>query len=102
MYEVANTSLSLESWWQFNKTKGILGPKPVPPVKSVVIQYFETRKPHSTRTLTPTFMNERSANGLCYFCDEPYTVGHNLMHKKLQERFKGLIIASKGFMIFSH
>lgn len=47
-------------------------------------------------------MNERSANDLYYFCYEPYTVGHNSIHKKLQERLKRLIIALKGFMIFSH
>jgi len=37
MYEVANTSLSLECLWQFNKNKGILGPKPLPLVKSFVV-----------------------------------------------------------------
>jgi len=28
-------------------------------------------------------MVERKANGLCYFCDEPFTQSHSLTHKKL-------------------
>jgi len=37
-----------------------------------------------TRTLTPTFMSERRAKGLCYFCEEPYTTEYSLTHKKIQ------------------
>ena len=37
-----------------------------------------------TRTLTPTFMSEMRAKGFCYFCDEPYIVGHSLTYKKIQ------------------
>jgi len=29
-------------------------------------------------------MSERRAKGLCYFCDEPYSMEHSLVHKKLQ------------------
>ncbi|XP_029130601.1 uncharacterized protein LOC114916981 [Cajanus cajan] len=29
-------------------------------------------------------MSERRAQGLCYFCDEPFTPEHGLSHKKLQ------------------
>ncbi|CAL0311123.1 unnamed protein product [Lupinus luteus] len=41
-------------------------------------------KPRGGRSLTPAYMNERRAKGLCYFCDEPFTPEHNLTHKKLQ------------------
>uniref|UniRef100_A0A151UHZ0 Retrovirus-related Pol polyprotein from transposon 17.6 n=1 Tax=Cajanus cajan TaxID=3821 RepID=A0A151UHZ0_CAJCA len=29
-------------------------------------------------------MSERRAKGLCYFCDQPFTIEHSLTHKKLQ------------------
>ena len=29
-------------------------------------------------------MSERRAKGLCYYCDEKYTPGHYLNHKKTQ------------------
>jgi hypothetical protein len=29
-------------------------------------------------------MVERRFKGLCYFCDEVYTPGHSVVHKKLQ------------------
>ncbi|XP_019414608.1 PREDICTED: uncharacterized protein LOC109326374 [Lupinus angustifolius] len=41
-------------------------------------------KPRFSRSLTPTYVNDRRAKRLCYFCDEPYTAEHSLTHKKLQ------------------
>nr|KYP34597.1 hypothetical protein KK1_044431 [Cajanus cajan] len=41
-------------------------------------------KTQTTRTLTPSYMSERRAKGLCYFCDQPFTTKHSLTHKKLQ------------------
>ena len=41
-------------------------------------------KPKPTRHLTLEFIVERRAQGLCYFCDEPYSMEHNRVHKKLQ------------------
>ena len=29
-------------------------------------------------------MSETKAKGLCYFCDEPFTLEHSLTHMKLQ------------------
>lgn len=34
--------------------------------------------------LTSEEINDRRAKGLCYFCDEKYTPGHHLKHKKTQ------------------
>ncbi|XP_019420680.1 PREDICTED: uncharacterized protein LOC109330865 [Lupinus angustifolius] len=41
-------------------------------------------KTRFSRSLTPAYMNDRRAKGLCYFCDETYTPEHSLTHKKLQ------------------
>lgn len=35
------------------------------------------------RRLTPAYMNEQRAQGLCYFCDKPYTPKHGLSHKNI-------------------
>jgi len=40
--------------------------------------------PQLYRSLTPAFMSERRSKGLCYFCDEPFTLAHALTHKKLE------------------
>lgn len=43
------------------------------------------QKPNTTRkTLTPTEMDEKRAKGLCFFCDEKYTIGHICRGKKPQ------------------
>ncbi|WVZ07790.1 hypothetical protein V8G54_021136 [Vigna mungo] len=45
--------------------------------------YFKSKQ-HTSKTLTPAYMSERRAQGLCYFRDEPFTPQHGLSHKKLQ------------------
>lgn len=36
------------------------------------------------RRLTPTEIEEKKAKGLCFICDEPFTPGHHLKHKRAQ------------------
>ncbi|XP_019462912.1 PREDICTED: uncharacterized protein LOC109361830 [Lupinus angustifolius] len=52
------------------------------PATSVEAENSNSR-PRFTKNLSPTFMNERRAKGLCYFCDEPYSTEHGLSHKTL-------------------
>lgn len=47
----------------------------------------QTSKPilgKAPRTYSATEMADRRAKGLCVFCDEPFTPGHHLKHKKSQ------------------
>jgi len=55
--------------------KGILGPSAVPTSSSIAL--VAVPKPKQTRNLT-------SVKGLCYFCDESYSMEHIRVHKKLQ------------------
>jgi len=76
MYEAVNPV--------FNSNKnqrGVLGPAPTSRMGS---QPNSHTKPKFQRKLTSTYMSERKAKGLCYFCDEPYSIEHSLVHKKLQ------------------
>jgi len=75
-YEEANSSKSTAKFH-----KGVLGPAPVPLSSSAPINAVP--KPKPTRHLTPEFIIERRAQGLCYFCDKPYSMEHNRAHKKL-------------------
>ncbi|KAJ1425372.1 Tify domain [Sesbania bispinosa] len=98
MYEAANAPTSLSNAKNaagssnnsgiVKNQKGLLGVKPVSapkPIPSTSSQKeTATSKFKTGKTLTPAFMSERRANGLCYFCDEPYSHEHNLTHKKLQ------------------
>ncbi|KAJ1407426.1 Retrotransposon gag domain [Sesbania bispinosa] len=98
MYEAANAPTSLSNAKNVvgssnnagivKNQKGLLGVKPVSapkPIPSTSSQKeTATSKFKTGKTLTPTFMSERRANGLCYFCDEPYSHEHSLTHKKLQ------------------
>ena len=76
-YEVANSSNSMAKFH-----RGVLGPTPVPISSSTPIN--AAPKPKPTHHLTSEFIAERKAKGLCYFCDEPYSMEHNRVHKKLQ------------------
>ncbi|KAJ1397521.1 hypothetical protein SESBI_31769 [Sesbania bispinosa] len=98
MYEAANAPTSLSNAKNVagssnnsgivKNQKGLLGVKPVSapkPIPSTSSQKeTATSKFKTGKTLTPAFMSERRANGLCYFCDEPYSHEHSLTHKKLQ------------------
>ena len=60
--------------------KSLLGPKP----PAVTEPKSMKTKPRLTKNLSPAFMSERRAKGLCYFCDKPFSVEHGLTHKKLE------------------
>ena len=57
-----------------------------PPLLPTPLKPAKTSKPkkQTTRNLTPAYMSEMNAKGLCYFCVEPFTPEHFLTHKKLQ------------------
>ncbi|KAL2330578.1 hypothetical protein Fmac_018159 [Flemingia macrophylla] len=83
MYENANaTANTAKPFSRIPKlnpvTKPPLLPNPPKPVDN------NKPKTHTTKQLTPAFMSERRAKGLCYFCDEPFTPEHSRTHKKLQ------------------
>ncbi|XP_028214991.1 uncharacterized protein LOC114397062 [Glycine soja] len=83
MYENAN-AISMQAK-PLSKT---LKPNPVtkPPLLPNPPKTLEPIKPttQTTKQLTPAYMSERRAKGLCYFCDEPFTPVHSQTHKKLQ------------------
>lgn len=39
---------------------------------------------HTSKTFSADDMADRRAKGLCMFCDEPFTPGHHLKHRKYQ------------------
>nr|KYP33317.1 hypothetical protein KK1_045838 [Cajanus cajan] len=83
MYENANaTATTAKPFSRIPKlnpvTKPPLLPNPPKPVDN------NKPKTQTTKQLTPAFMSERRAKGLCYFCDEPFTPEHSRTHKKLQ------------------
>lgn len=86
MYESTNLSTTVPNSGQVNKNRGILGPKSLLSDKIAVTQNHDQPKStvRNSQTLTPAYMSERRSKNLCYFCNEPYTPGHTLTHKKLQ------------------
>jgi len=78
VYEEANTHTSSDS---MGPKTGYNDKNTTPKPAYTVKQQFR-----STRTLTTSFMNDRRANGLCYFCDESYTREHSLKQKKKNYR----------------
>ena len=79
-YEAANSSKSTTKFH-----RGVLGPAPVPLSSSSPITAVP--KPKPTRHLTPEFIAERRAQGLCYFCDEPHSMEHSRVHKKFTRNY---------------
>lgn len=65
----------------FKKDNGV-GPKPVFGSKNQEIQKVVEGKNMGRKSLTPEEMSDRRDKGMCYFCDEPYSLGHYLKHKK--------------------
>lgn len=62
-------------------------PKHNPPLLPTPPPKFQNTKPISEkpfRTLTYAEMQDRRSKGLCMFCDEPYSPGHHLKHRKAQ------------------
>nr|KYP76051.1 hypothetical protein KK1_020272 [Cajanus cajan] len=86
LYEAANTSGSVSN--EINKQqKGVLGHRPLSVDNSSSSSTGTNAsriKARSGKSLTPAYMDERRAKGLCYFCDDPYSPEHSLTHKKLQ------------------
>ena len=76
-YVAANSNNSMA-----NFDRRVLGPAPVPISSSAPINAAPT--PNPKRHLASEFIVERRAKGLCYFCDEPYSMEHSRVHKKLQ------------------
>jgi len=67
MYEAVNSVISIAKL-----NKGILGPSAMPTSSSIPL--VAVPKPKQTHNLT-------SAKGLCYFCDDPYSMEHIKVHK---------------------
>ncbi|XP_019451923.1 PREDICTED: uncharacterized protein LOC109354024 [Lupinus angustifolius] len=85
LYEAASPTIQNQGRGKnpsFSTTGGrpLLGPKPSLHTEAEGMK----ERPRFNRSLTPAYMNERRAKGLCYFCDEMYTPEHSLSHKKLQ------------------
>jgi len=76
-YEAASFSKSTTKFH-----RGVLGPVPVPLSSSAPINVVH--KPKPTCHLTSEFIAECTTQGLCYFCDEPYSMEHSRVLKKLQ------------------
>ncbi|XP_027351487.1 uncharacterized protein LOC113862611 [Abrus precatorius] len=75
MYESANNTISQSKTFSKIPTPSTVSKPPLLP---------NPPKTPATKSLTPAYMSERRAKGLCYFCDEPFTPAHSLTHKKLQ------------------
>nr|KYP74091.1 Retrovirus-related Pol polyprotein from transposon 17.6 [Cajanus cajan] len=86
LYETVNVPQAL-SFGSSRSHKGVLGSKPVTTEKygsSNLGGNKSKDKVRPSKSLTPTYMNEQRARGLCYICDEPYSPEHSLTHKKLE------------------
>nr|KYP65271.1 hypothetical protein KK1_011503 [Cajanus cajan] len=86
MQEAATVNGSVvKSWTKQSKFEASSKPPllPTPSKTTSKIQDTFKSKQQTSKTLTPAYMSERRAKGLCYFCDEPFTPEHGLSHKKL-------------------
>ncbi|XP_058740833.1 uncharacterized protein LOC131613154 [Vicia villosa] len=102
LHEAANPNPSRNPsrFHNFTKNHGLL-PKPLSPSASSTLSSSATVSPNETRAVPPnptskttplrtnrTFsaveMAERRAKGLCMFCDELFTPGHQFKHKRSQ------------------
>ena len=75
-----------KSWNKQSKPEASSKPPllPTPPKTISKTQDIPKTKQQAFKTLTPTYISDRRAKGLCYFCDEPFTLEHGLSHKTLQ------------------
>ena len=87
--ETAHPRKTSQSWKSNNPNtnKGIL-PQPKPfETKKYVVEGNDNSKElvrQPQKFLSQEEMSDRRAKGLCYYCDEKYTPGHYLKHKKTQ------------------
>ena len=89
LYEKAHPKKPFQSGWTQGKSafagKGLLPIKKEPDGKPALITSPEKpREFQPQKFLTQEEMSKRRAAGLCYFCDEKYTPGHYMKHKKTQ------------------
>ena len=87
MHEAATVHGSVtKSWNKQSKPEVSSKPPllPTPPKTISKTQDIPKTKQQAFKTLTPTYISDRRAKGLCYFCDEPFTLEHGLSHKTLQ------------------
>ncbi|XP_019431364.1 PREDICTED: uncharacterized protein LOC109338552 [Lupinus angustifolius] len=85
LYEVASLTIQNQGRVK-NPSYRNMGGRPLISSKPALTTDSEglKEKTRFSRSLTPAYMNERRAKGLCYFCDETYTPEDSLTHKKLQ------------------
>ncbi|CAJ2678818.1 unnamed protein product [Trifolium pratense] len=91
----ASTSLphrNTSKFSPFSKNQGLLSKpttsnspsttSPIPNGTASLVQ--KSNSPRPTRTYSGLEMSERRAKGLCMFCDEQFTPGHQFKHKRYQ------------------
>lgn len=86
LYETAHPRKTSQSWKSNNNsntTKGLL-PKPYEAKKTDTEVKAKEVMGQPKKFLSQEEMNDRRSKGLCYYCDEKYTPGHYLKHKKTQ------------------
>lgn len=87
MHEAATVHGSVtKSWNKQSKPEASSKPPLLPTLPKTIskTQDIPKTKQQASKTLTPAYMSDRRAKGLCYFCDEPFTPEHGLTHKTLQ------------------
>ena len=89
LYEKAHPKKSFQTGWSQGKQafagKGLLSHKKEADTKPFLPTAQDKSKEYQPQKfLTQEEMSKRRAAGLCYFCDEKYTPGHFLKHKKTQ------------------
>ncbi|KAL1224617.1 putative mitochondrial protein [Cardamine amara subsp. amara] len=82
----SNTWVNNKTIPQMNQNKGILQYKKEAELKPIYPTTYNNKNPGTQprKFLSNEEMSERRAKGLCYFCDEKYTPGHYVKHKKTQ------------------
>lgn len=88
LYEKAHPKKTVSQPWSqqkgFNQGKGIIPYKKPVESKMEFPMTKEKQAEAPRKFLSQEEMSRRRAEGLCYFCDEKYTPGHYLKHKKTQ------------------
>lgn len=85
LYEKAHPKKPFQSSW--SQTKPVNNGKGLLPYKKEVnngLNQGDKSEKLPWKPLSQEEMSKRRAEGLCYFCDEKYTPGHYLKHKKTQ------------------
>lgn len=72
------TSSAGSSWNKGEGTGNLQRSNNIVPRRPITTKFDNTKR----RRLTPTEMEEKRAQGLCFFCDEKYVVGHKCQAKR--------------------